>query len=656
MAINFPANPSINDTFIVSGTIFTWTGVKWKSTAVTEISSDTTPQLGGNLDLNSRDITGTGNINVTGIITSSAFVGDGSGLKSISGTTLSTYASASDIAYSAKSIVGFSSYSQVGILTAGPTNLGNGDNFGRAVAMSANGKTLFVGAPDDEINGAVNSSGAVYVFERVGAGSSFNQLGILTGSSENGQFGESIACSADGKTVVVNAVWDANDLGLAYVFDRSGDTYTRVGILSNSIPDPNNYSGPYTSADISADGKLIILANEGVQPPGMLDDTGAVFVWKRDGNTFNEVGIITNRRNTASSEYSESIAISGDGKTIVVGALSDYTGSDYHGSVSIFDVVGVGTNLSFNNVGILTGFLYSGDPWDAFGCSVDINYDGSSIIVGDFRGEIEGGTVTTGTAHVYDRVGDTYSLVQTFTGSQSVTNGSFGNTVVMSPDGKQMLVAARGEPADPVYKFERYGNTITQVGIITAYSPDYTFNMGTPFDKHLAMSADAKSILIGYEDTSVGGTAGGASVVYDQVNQTSLSVDSSGNINIVGIISATNIDLSSGYDKTFELHSGSTLDVDLNVPGPYLMIGDGTSVTLNFTNASTSTVAYSKEIWLTQDASASDLASSGHTVNGSAAGSIVKTGTMNGSSGELDVALVRLAYYGSEWKINIFVH
>jgi hypothetical protein len=208
-------------------------------------------------------------------------------------------------------------------------------------------------------------------------------LGILTGSSENGQFGESIACSADGKTVVVNAVWDANDLGLAYVFDRSGDTYTRVGILSNSIPDPNNYSGPYTSADISADGKLIILANEGVQPPGMLDDTGAVFVWKRDGNTFNEVGIITNRRNTAGSEWSESIAISGDGKTIVVGALSDYTGSDYHGSVSIFDVVGVGTNLSFNNVGILTGFLYSGDAGDSFGCSVDTNYDGSSIIVGE---------------------------------------------------------------------------------------------------------------------------------------------------------------------------------------------------------------------------------------------------------------------------------
>ena len=35
----------------------------------TELSDDTTPQLGGDLDLNSNDITGTGNINVEGIVT-----------------------------------------------------------------------------------------------------------------------------------------------------------------------------------------------------------------------------------------------------------------------------------------------------------------------------------------------------------------------------------------------------------------------------------------------------------------------------------------------------------------------------------------------------------------------------------------------------------
>ena len=42
----------------------------------TEIVGDTTPQLGGNLDVNGNDITGTGNVNLTGIITATTFSGN----------------------------------------------------------------------------------------------------------------------------------------------------------------------------------------------------------------------------------------------------------------------------------------------------------------------------------------------------------------------------------------------------------------------------------------------------------------------------------------------------------------------------------------------------------------------------------------------------
>ena len=41
---------------------------------LTELSADTSPQLGGNLDLNSNNITGTGNVNTTGTITSSGAI------------------------------------------------------------------------------------------------------------------------------------------------------------------------------------------------------------------------------------------------------------------------------------------------------------------------------------------------------------------------------------------------------------------------------------------------------------------------------------------------------------------------------------------------------------------------------------------------------
>jgi hypothetical protein len=52
----------------------------------------------------------------------------------------------------------------------------------------------------------LHPSGVVYVFDR--AGNSFNQVGILTGSlavNSFDHFGSSVATSADGKTIIVGA-------------------------------------------------------------------------------------------------------------------------------------------------------------------------------------------------------------------------------------------------------------------------------------------------------------------------------------------------------------------------------------------------------------------------------------------------------------------
>jgi len=50
---------------------------------VSDIVADTTPQLGGDLDLNSSNITGTGDVNITGSVTATSFSGDGSSLTGI---------------------------------------------------------------------------------------------------------------------------------------------------------------------------------------------------------------------------------------------------------------------------------------------------------------------------------------------------------------------------------------------------------------------------------------------------------------------------------------------------------------------------------------------------------------------------------------------
>ena len=91
MAINFPNNPAVNDTFTVGGTKFTFTGDKWESGAVVEISSDITPSLGGTLDA------GTNNINNAGVITATAFHGDGSNLTGLTDAAANTYGNATAV-------------------------------------------------------------------------------------------------------------------------------------------------------------------------------------------------------------------------------------------------------------------------------------------------------------------------------------------------------------------------------------------------------------------------------------------------------------------------------------------------------------------------------------------------------------------------------
>ena len=73
--------------FISYNTTATGTG---GSSGITDVVQDTSPQLGGNLDLNSKNITGTGNISITGDVTATNFSGDGSSLTALNGSNIAS--------------------------------------------------------------------------------------------------------------------------------------------------------------------------------------------------------------------------------------------------------------------------------------------------------------------------------------------------------------------------------------------------------------------------------------------------------------------------------------------------------------------------------------------------------------------------------------
>ena len=97
--------------------------------------------------------------------------------------------------------------------------------FGASVALSADGNAAVIGGGGD--NGNV---GAAWVFTR--SGSNWTQQGSkLTPNDETGPgvFGSSVALSADGAIAVIGGYGDNNSIGAAWVFTRSGSTWTQHG-------------------------------------------------------------------------------------------------------------------------------------------------------------------------------------------------------------------------------------------------------------------------------------------------------------------------------------------------------------------------------------------------------------------------------------------
>ena len=79
---NSDVDAHLNRSTASSGEVLSWNGSDYDwvaqsggSSGLSNIVEDTTPQLGGNLDLNSKNITGTGNVNITGVITATSFSG-----------------------------------------------------------------------------------------------------------------------------------------------------------------------------------------------------------------------------------------------------------------------------------------------------------------------------------------------------------------------------------------------------------------------------------------------------------------------------------------------------------------------------------------------------------------------------------------------------
>ncbi|MFC6756145.1 FG-GAP repeat protein [Halomicroarcula sp. GCM10025894] len=144
------------------------------------------------------------------------------------------------------------------------------ERFGCSVALSADGTTALVGANGRPVNG-VTSAGAAYVFSAAGrAWTRETELTAPDGEFQD-HFGSSVALSADGTTALVGAPDvdgpDERQVGSAHVFTASDGDWTAETTLTGDM-------GPYakfgTAVALSDDGATALV---GAKAPPFLGRT-----------------------------------------------------------------------------------------------------------------------------------------------------------------------------------------------------------------------------------------------------------------------------------------------------------------------------------------------------------------------------------------------
>ena len=261
-----------------------------------------------------------------------------------------------------------STWQQVGLDIVGEAA---GDASGSAVSLSADGNTIAIGAPDNDGNGG--NSGHVRVFENLSG--TWTQVGTdIDGEATGDLSGSYVAMSADASIVAVGAHANdsnGNNSGHVRIYQNNGGIWTSIGEITGVASD--DLAG---AVSLSSDGRTIALgARENDDGPG--NNSGHVRMFNYDGSSWNQVGdAILGSADSDHSGYS--VALSGDGKTVAIGAKGHDDGANGNaGQVRVYHNENGKWTLVTTQVG--------GALEDEFGVSVALSDDGRTLAAGAWQ-------------------------------------------------------------------------------------------------------------------------------------------------------------------------------------------------------------------------------------------------------------------------------
>ena len=370
------------------------------------------------------------------------------------------------------------------------TGIAANDYFGRDVSISSDGNTLIVGSTGQD-TGATDT-GSAYIFTR--SGTSWTQQAELTASDAQASdnFGHSVAISGDGDVAIAGAPYEdtgGNVAGAAYIFTRSGTTWTQQAKIQASDKASPDIFG--WSVDICTDGDKVIVGAY------QEDFKGAAYVFTRSGTTWTQQQKLVASDAASGENFGSGVALDKDGDTAIVGARYESTGS-------------------FSANGAAYIFTRSGTTWTQqqklsasdsasnfnFADSVDISDDGNTIIAGATGGS-SSGTSNTGAAYVFTRSGTTWTQQQKLNASNAGSADRFGHVVAIAENGNIAIVGAYQEDTGGLntgaaYIFTRDGTTWTEDKIAL---PSGTRNTSDHYGRSVDISFDT-AVASSYELTT----------------------------------------------------------------------------------------------------------------------------------------------------------
>ena len=249
---------------------------------------------------------------------------------------------------------------------------------GSDVAISADGTVAVVGAQGDSL-----AKGAAWVYTR--NGNQWTQMGkkllpndAIYVANVGVYFGSAVAISADGNTIAIGGKGDNRDKGATWIFVRNGSRWVQQGTKLFGTQG-TNVSSQGNSLALSADGNTLLVG--GREDNGA---RGAVWYFQRNGTTWSQQGSKITVTPNNGWAFGESVSLSADGNTALIGAPNEGTpgnnqgyGYFYKRTGNTWNLIQKVTDLSLINTKFGEGVTLSGNGKVAvLGCPMANNQTG----------------------------------------------------------------------------------------------------------------------------------------------------------------------------------------------------------------------------------------------------------------------------------------